>query len=61
MAELPQPVDLWCVLDEAEHTVEHWPAWQQAYAADVFGDDVSRADLDVSGEVADGSGTTVAR
>jgi hypothetical protein len=38
MAEPPQPVDLWSVLDEAEHTVEHWPAWQQAYEADVYGE-----------------------
>jgi hypothetical protein len=31
-----QPVDLWGVLDEAEETVEKWPAWQQRYEADVY-------------------------
>jgi hypothetical protein len=35
-AEDSQPVDLWDVLDEAEATVETWPAWQQRYEADVF-------------------------
>lgn len=34
--EDPQPVDFWEVLDEAEVTVEKWPAWQQRYEADVF-------------------------
>ena len=34
--ESPQPVDFWEVLDEAEETVENWPAWQQRYEADVF-------------------------
>jgi hypothetical protein len=36
MAEVPQPIDLWSVLDEAEQTVEHWPEWQQRYDADVY-------------------------
>jgi hypothetical protein len=61
MAELPQPVDLWSVLDEAEHTVELWPAWQQAYAADVYGDDPSGAEHTASGEVQSASATTVER
>ena len=41
-----QPVDLWGVLDEAEETVEKWPAWQQRYEADVYREGVAdRADL----------------
>jgi hypothetical protein len=35
--EVPQPVDFWDVLDEAEQTVESWPSWQQRYDADVYG------------------------
>ena len=34
--ENPQPVDLFEVLDEAEETVEAWPAWQQRYEADIY-------------------------
>jgi hypothetical protein len=31
-------VDFWAVLEEAEEIVERWPAWQQRYEADVYGD-----------------------
>lgn len=34
-----ESVDFWEVLEEAELTVERWPAWQQRYAADVFYED----------------------
>lgn len=34
--EDPQPVDLFEVLDEAEETVETWPAWQQRFEADIY-------------------------
>lgn len=37
MAEdVPPPVDFWTVLDEAQTTVETWPAWQQRVEADVY-------------------------
>jgi hypothetical protein len=36
--EDPQPVDLFEVLEEAEETVETWPAWQQRYDADIYGE-----------------------
>ncbi|HYH06461.1 MAG TPA: hypothetical protein VEK11_05295 [Thermoanaerobaculia bacterium] len=36
MADEVQPVDWWGVLEEAEQTVEQWPAWQQRYEADVY-------------------------
>ena len=36
--EDPQPVDLFEVLEEAEETVEAWPAWQQRYDADIYGE-----------------------
>jgi hypothetical protein len=35
-----RPIDFWDVLDEAEETVERWPAWQQRVAGDVFGEHV---------------------
>jgi hypothetical protein len=31
--EVPQPIDFWNELEEAELTVENWPAWQQRYEA----------------------------
>jgi hypothetical protein len=34
MAEESQPVDWWDVLEEAEETVDGWPAWQKRYEAD---------------------------
>ena len=34
--EDPQPIDLFEVLDEAEETVEAWPAWQQRFEADIY-------------------------
>ena len=34
-----EPVDLWSVLEDAETTVEQWPAWQQRYEADVHGEE----------------------
>jgi hypothetical protein len=37
--EVPQPVDLWSVLEEAEETVDRWPEWQQRYDADVHYED----------------------
>ncbi|HEX2061887.1 MAG TPA: hypothetical protein VHK90_14195 [Thermoanaerobaculia bacterium] len=36
MADEVQPVDLWGVLEEAEQTVQQWPAWQQRYNADIY-------------------------
>jgi hypothetical protein len=38
---------LWEVLDEAEETVENWPAWQQRYEADVF-DERRESESDLS-------------
>ena len=32
--EVPDPVDLWDALEEAEETVARWPPWQQRYDAD---------------------------
>ena len=29
-------LDFWAVLDEAEQTVNGWPAWQQRYDADIY-------------------------
>lgn len=37
--EVPQPIDFWSVLDEAQQTVEAWPAWQQRYDVDVYAED----------------------
>jgi len=37
--EVPESVDLWDVLEEAERTVERWPPWQQRYDADIYYDD----------------------
>ena len=51
-AEDPQPVDLWDVLDEAEATVETWPAWQQRYEADVFQESSDSESLNPSPEAA---------
>jgi len=34
-----ESVDFWAVLDEAELTVESWPAWQQRYQADIHYED----------------------
>jgi hypothetical protein len=31
-----ESVDFWEVLEEAEVTVECWPAWKRRYTADVF-------------------------
>jgi hypothetical protein len=31
-----EPVDIWGVLEEAEQTVEGWPAWLRRYDADVY-------------------------
>ena len=40
-----EPIDLWGVLEEAEQTVERWPAWQQRYEGDVYyGEGVPPAD-----------------
>ena len=33
--EVPQSIDFWSELQEAQQTVENWPAWQQRYDADV--------------------------
>ena len=37
--EVPESVDLWDVLEEAEQTVERWPPWQQRYEADIYYED----------------------
>ena len=36
--EVPEHVDLWDVLEEAELTVERWPSWQRRYDADIYYD-----------------------
>ena len=38
MADGAESIDFWDVLDEAEQTVEKWPAWQQDVEADVYYD-----------------------
>ena len=38
-AEGVESIDFWDVLDDAELTVERWPAWQQRYDADVYYED----------------------
>ena len=37
--EVPESVDLWDALDEAEQTVARWPSWQQGYDADLHYDE----------------------
>lgn len=37
--EVPESVDLWDVLEEAEQTVERWPPWQRQYDADIYYDE----------------------
>jgi len=32
-------IDFWDVLDDAEQTVERWPAWQREVEADVYYED----------------------
>ena len=32
---MAEDVDFWEVLDEAERTIDAWPAWQRRYDADV--------------------------
>lgn len=39
--EVPESVDLWDVLEEAEQTVRRWPSWQQQYDADIYYDEDS--------------------
>ena len=51
--EDPQPVDLWEVLDEAEESVEKWPAWQQRYEADVFAETIWSAAAEAAAFVCD--------
>ena len=41
-----QSIDFWDVLNEAEETVERWPAWQQRVEGDVFGEHVPTPDDD---------------
>lgn len=36
-------VDFWGELEEAEQTVEDWPAWQQRYDADPNYEDTSKS------------------
>ncbi|HEX8152359.1 MAG TPA: hypothetical protein VF698_04495 [Thermoanaerobaculia bacterium] len=42
--EVPESVDLWDVLEEAEQTVERWPAWQRRYDADDYYDEDAPGD-----------------
>lgn len=35
--DLYEPIDFWATLEDAEETVASWPAWQQRYDADVYG------------------------
>jgi len=35
-------VDFWGELEEAEQTVDEWPAWQQRYEADLNYEDTSK-------------------
>ena len=37
--QVPEPVDLWDALEEAEQTVARWPSWQQRYDADLHYDE----------------------
>jgi hypothetical protein len=42
--EVPESVDLWDVLEEAEQTVQRWPPWQRQYEADIYYDEDAPGD-----------------